>query len=392
MKSYVITITEVDDPQIALEEMKAQMAKIELLKHSLGIVSASSDCIDSGVYAAVANALGIPLAGMSTFSQSANGKAGMFLLSILILSSDTCEFACGYSAPVTGSADVSALMRECYADVKGRLMGDAKLALLYPPFPVDSLTGPATHCLRALSAENAELPIFGSIACCEVENLPEAKVLFGADASNERCALVLISGDISPEFYVGAVADEATVISVVGVVTKASDNRVIEINGVKAKQFFEQMDYFVGKDINETASSSILIAETKDENGKILSSLAQGILLVTDEYAVLDNFIEPGTVLSLAALTKETVIATTSRATAWINGHECGKTALIYSCLRRWFAAADENLKEFDIIDKSLSGINYQVSYSGGEICPTSPEGEKMLNAKHSSSIAVCVF
>ena len=392
MKSYVVSITEVDDPQIALLELKAQMTEIELLKHSIGIVSASLDCIDSGVYAAVANALSFPLAGMSTFSQSANGEAGMFLLSILILSSDNCEFACGYSAPITGNADISALMRACYADVTGRLSGEPKLALLYPPFPEDSLTGPATHCLRALSAENVALPIFGSIACREVENLPEAKVIFGAEASSERCALVLMSGDISPEFYVGAVADEATVISVVGVVTKASENRVLEINGVNAKQFLEQMDYFVGKDINETASSSILIAETKDENGKILSSLAQGILLVTDEYAVLDNFIETGTVLSLAALTKETVTATTGKAVSWINGHERKKTALMYSCLRRWFAAADENHKEFDIIDESLSGINYQVSYSGGEICPTSPKGEKMLNAKHSSSIAVCVF
>ena len=392
MKSYVITITEVDDPQIALEDLKAQMAKTELLKNSIGIVSVSPDCIDSGVYAAVANALPFPLAGMTTFSQTANGVNGMFLLSILILTSDTCEFACGHSAAITGTADVSSLMRECYADVKGRLSGEPKLALLYPPFPEDSLTGPATHCLRALSAENEDLPIFGSLACREVENLPESMAIFGADASSERCALVLVSGDISPEFYVGAVTDEATVISVVGVVTKASENRVLEINGMNVKKFFEQMDYFIGKDINETASSSILIAETKDENGKILSSLAQGILLLTDEYAALDNFIEPGTVLSLAALTKEAVVATTGKAAAWINGHEHGKTALIYTCLRRWFAAADASLKELDIIDQSLAGVNYQASYSSGEICPTSAKGEKILNAKHSSSIAACVF
>ncbi|MCL2049817.1 MAG: FIST C-terminal domain-containing protein [Defluviitaleaceae bacterium] len=392
MKSYVITITEVDDIDIALENLNEQMANIELLKNSVGIVSVSPDFIDSEVYAAVANALPFPVAGMTTFSQTANGETGMFLLSILVLTSDTCEFSCGYSAKITDDADITGLMRDCYAEVKSGLSGEPKLALLYAPFPSNDLTGPACEALNALSAENSDMPVFGSLACREVENVMESCAIFGAGASTEHFALVLMSGDISPDFYVGAVADDATLISVVGVVTKASGNRVYEINGVNTKQFLEQMNYFMGKDVTEAATSAILIAETKDENGKILSSLAQGILLLTDEYAVLDNFIEVGTVLSLAALTKEAVIETTTKATEWVKAHEQNKAALIYSCLGRWFAAADESLKEFDIIDKALAGISYQASYSGGEICPTSVKGEKMLNAKHTSSVTVCIF
>ena len=114
IKSYVITITEVDDTEFALEELETQLSKIELMKNTIGIVSVSTDYFETGVYAAVAKALPFPLIGMSAYAQNANGNIGIYLFSILVLTSDDCEFAHGISDEIPEQGDVTALTRELY--------------------------------------------------------------------------------------------------------------------------------------------------------------------------------------------------------------------------------------------------------------------------------------
>jgi len=89
IKSYVITITEVDDAEFALEELEAQFSKLELMKNTVGIVSVSTDYFGTGVYTAVAEALPFPLIGMSAYAQNANGNTSVYLFSI--------TFQCGHA-------------------------------------------------------------------------------------------------------------------------------------------------------------------------------------------------------------------------------------------------------------------------------------------------------
>ena len=393
MHSHIITIKEIDDVNYALKELNEQMSKIKLYKNTLGIVAVHPDFIDSGVYAAICDVLPFQLVGIETFSQTVNNNTEMFLLSIMVLTSNTNEFSYENSQTSTNENEITTQAINCYQKAAKKLTGKPKLALLYTPFPEENYTGVACKCFRAISETDKNLPIFGSLSCRELEMVTESKVVFGKEVSNNQFALVLISGDISPEFYVGSITEDVSVVSLIGVVTSSHNNLVKEINGVNIKKFFNEMDFFIDKDITSTILSGIVVAEKKDENGNILSRRTQGIMSLTDDdHALFGDHIEEGTVLSFAVLSEDVVIATTDRLISQIKEHK-NKTVLIYSCLSRWFASSLDKDRECNALKNELSGsFNFQMAYSGGELCPASKKGETIHNAKHSASIIACVF
>lgn len=394
MKSYVITIAEVDDKEFALEELEAQLADIAFCKNTVGIVTVSLEFLDSGVYPAIAAAVPFPLIGMSTHTQNANGQIGTFLFSILVLTSDTCEFAYGSSGVLPDKGDVADVTRECYQDIKARLAGEPKLAFLYAPFMLFQ-SSPHKY-INAISAVDGRVPVFGSLAAASVARLTAGgtKTVCGEQTFGDRLVILLISGDISPEFYVRSVTDMPAVLSNVGEVTASEDNFVMEINHTRINDVFAKIGFNLGATEDEGAVTSVFIINKKDEDGRLLPSAARACYLLDDGVGVFGGHIPTGSVLSLVVTTKDMLAATAKDIAARIKKEHRGKTMLFYCCMGRQIALLDEPMLEYEIIQETFkdSGVNYIATSSGGEICPASVMADSVCNSEHNSSIIVCVF
>jgi hypothetical protein len=392
MQSYVITITEVDDAEFALDELKAQLSSVCLMKNTVGIVSANPEFIHSGVFDAVANAVPFPLIGMTTLAQTANGTTGMFLLSILVLTSDTCGFAYGSSDVIPQKGDVAELTRQCYTNVRAKLEGEVRLALLYAPFMEYRCSN---DYISAIADVDKRVPVFGSLANADMEHLfMDLKTICNDRYFNDRLVLLLISGDISPAFYIGSITKEAVILPNIGKVTEARGNHVTKINGIAAGKFFEQMDFFIGDARNKGLLTSIFIVDIKDEFGNVVSSVSRGILSLEEDSVIFGGNVPAGAVLSIATTTKEMVLTTAKDVAGQITKAGAGKTALMYSCIGRRFSLLDETLLEYEALNGQLagSGFTYVASCSCGEICPTSVTETKAYNSEHNQALIACVI
>lgn len=392
MKSYVITITEIDDQNLALDELNAQISNITLLKNTVGIVSVNPEYVQSGIYAAAANAVPFPLLGMTTLSQTVNGQIGTFLFSILVLTSDTCEFEYGTSGVISREGDAAKLTQECYQNIRAKVEGDVRLCLLYVPYTEYRCTN---EYISAIAEIDEHVPVFGSLANADMEHLfDDMKTLCGANHYNDRLVMLLISGDIAPEFYIGSITKEAVIMPDIGEVTEATSNHVMRINGMKVGDFFEKIGFFVGDARNQGLLTSIFMVDEKDEAGNIVSSVSRGVLSQSDDSVIFGGNVPVGSVLSVATTTKEMVVATAKDVALRIKEHHNGKTVLMYSCIGRRFSLLDEPVKEYETLNEQLQGSNFNclVSCSCGEICPTLVTETKTYNSEHNQALIACVF
>jgi hypothetical protein len=393
VKSHSIVIDEVDDAELALAQLNAQMQGIRLLKNSVGIASVHPEFIHSGVYSAIAKALPFSLVGMTTISQTADGKTGTFLFSILALTSDACQFAHGYSDAIPEKGgDTVEIARKCYSGLCSKLEGDAKLAILYAPF----MEYQSVHkYLEAISGIDKRVPVFGSLANADMESiLANMKTLYCENDFADRLAMLLISGDISPEFYIGSVTKESIIMPNIGEVTAAKDNFATEINNVNICKFLEKIGFSSGDIRNQGVLTSVFIMDEKDKDGNIVSSAARALIVLDNEIGVFGGNVAAGSVLSLAAVTKDVVMETAKNVIAEIKEKHKNKTVLMFSCVGRRYSLLDEPKKEYELLNEEFSkdGFHYLASCASGEICPTSVTETMAHNSEHNQSLVACVF
>ncbi|MCL1877989.1 MAG: FIST C-terminal domain-containing protein [Defluviitaleaceae bacterium] len=386
MQSYTLIITEVDDIDLALEELNAQTANIKLCKNTIGIASVNLEFLESGVYAAVVDALDFPVMGISAHSQSANGVTGTFLMTIMVLTANDCTFAHGYSDPIPQEGDISHVTQKCYSEIRTRLDGKAALALLYSPYLVYPC--PSSH-LSAIADIDAEVFIYGSFASADAANFSTGtRTVYGTTVLSDRLVLVLIAGNIAPQFYIGSVAHMPPLIENIGTVTAAHDNIVTEIDNTNVSTIISKIGFDEGDVDNMGLLSSVFIVNERDESGNIVPVAARGLINQGNGYATFSDKVPVGAILSVGVTTKDVIVAT---AIDTVSKIPHGKTALMYSCLSRELALLDEPRLEYDTIAKLLVGnVNYVVVSSGAEICPTASTAES--NNAHDQTLIACVF
>ncbi|MCL2718644.1 MAG: FIST C-terminal domain-containing protein [Lachnospiraceae bacterium] len=390
IKSYVINIKEMDDIEFALEELNEQMAEISLLKNSIGIVSLNWDYISSGIYEAVANALPFQLAGGTLLSVATKDEIGIFVFSVMIFTSDECEFSCAVSDAIPNEGNVDQITQNCYKKALAGLADKAKLAFLFAPLNPNHY---AEKYVAAMSVIDESTPIFGTLTIAEVDNqFGGGKTLLGNECFDDKLVVVVISGDIEPQFYIGSVSDESIIMPNVGVITESNDNFVTKINNMPIENFFERIGYDPGV-LNKGAQTTGFIMHEKNEEGEVVSSKVSGILSLKDGVGAFMGNIPEGTVMSVMTTTKEDIMKTAQATINELKKNHSEGTVLLYSCAGRMFCLMNEPMKEHEFLRDELSGdYSFMVAGSGGEICPTYVSNDKAYNRGHGHSLVICVI
>jgi len=391
IKSYSIIINEVDEMELALEELHSQLSKLKLLKNTVGIVTVNKDFVVSGVYSAVAKTIPFPLVGLTSYSQIVNGKIGTFMFSIMVLTSDDCEFACGMSEPVPDTGDVKEQVQKCYKDLRSKLNGNVKLAFLYPCFMYGHY--PYQY-VKAITEIDNNIPIFGSLSNGEIIDVAtSARTLHCENISSNQTVMLLVSGNVEPKFYLGSTTKESITMPNIGVVTAAEGNYLLEINNIKAKEFLEKINLKPDSVSQKIILFSNFIADEKNEKGEIISSVVKALAMPKDDGYIFVSGIQVGSNLSAISFTSEVVMETAKDVMEQIKAKHKEGTILIYSCLGRRAALLNEPYKEFELMNKMLgNNFNYMATCSGGEICPTSITETEVVNNEHNETLIACIL
>ncbi|MDR2583158.1 MAG: FIST C-terminal domain-containing protein [Fibromonadaceae bacterium] len=391
IKSYSIIINEVDEIELALEELRSQLSELKLLENTVGIVTVNKDFVVSGVYSAVAKAVSFPLVGMTSYSQIVNGKIGTFMFSIMVLTSNDCEFSCGMSEAVPDTGDVKEQVQKCYNDLCSKLNNDVKLVFLYPNFMYGHYPN---QYIKAITEINNSIPIFGSQSNGEIiDAATSARTLHCESISGNQVAMLLISGKISPKFYLGSTTKESIMAPNIGVVTAAEGNCLLEINNIKAKQFLEEANLKPDSVNKKPIFFSTFIADEKNEKGEIVSSVIKSLVKPKDDAYLFACGVQVGSSLSAISFTAEIVMETAKNVMEQIKANHKEGTLFIYSCLGRRAALLNEPHKEFELMNKILgNNFNYTATCSGGEICPTSATETEIVNNEHNETLIACIF
>ena len=207
--------------------------KLVLKKYTVGILHCSADFAESGVVTHICEALPFPIVGSTTTSQAVNGKFGILMLTLMVMTSDDVRFAASHT---TGLAEekINSVEQSRPADVVSDM--PLKLIIAFPPL-CEECSG--DDFVTALEATYGNVPVFGAFSVEEeLMTYERNATFFNGEIYTYEMTYLLVYGDINPRFIVSNVPERSALFQV-GVITKAEGNILHEINGMRTIEFFK---------------------------------------------------------------------------------------------------------------------------------------------------------
>ena len=386
LKCASVYTYEIDDPEVALAEIKAQLdKKITLLEHSVGIVMCHTEFIATGVLKHICENLPFDLAGITTASQAINDEVGELILTIFVMTSDDVWFRTG----VTGSLndEIDAPVRAVYEKAAANEPEAPKLVLLFPSLLIDRHSSDAY--VRAWRKIVPETPIFGTLAIDDTVDFKESETIYNGMNAKDVMSFVLCYGNITPRFFI-ATLPENSVITLRAEITKSTGNLVYEINHTNARKFFAKAG--IPESMLPILPFMIDLLKRDDYDG--VPVIREHTAFTEDGAAVYAGDVDEGSTFSLLKFDSDAILPVSQREIERINALPDVNGALLFSCASRRMVllGADKSLSELQIAKDTINpDIPFMMGYAGGEFCPTSVKNGVPTNRFHNDSLIILV-
>ncbi|MDR1020045.1 MAG: FIST C-terminal domain-containing protein [Synergistaceae bacterium] len=379
---------EVDDIEQAIVDIEGQIGGYgELQGNTIGLLTCYSEFISSGVVRELCRALPFPVIGATTLGNIVSGSSGRILLTLLILTSDDVEFSTGLSEPLSCADE--APLREAYEGAVSKISGRPSFMLSFAPLliPVGG-----DFFADAFSDISGGVPNFGMMPVDNNSDYRDAQVIFDGDAYRDRYAFALVSGNVSPRFFMASISTER-VFSQKGVVTSSAGNQVKSLNGRPVIEYLESLGLKRSEDGGIAGVNSFPFV--LDYNDGTLPVVRVIFAITPEGYAVCGGDIPEGAILSVGRIDRDEVLSTTTRLVSDVLATEKPDCVLMFSCVGRYFIQGYDPTSEIrrvkELMEKAC--VPYQFTYSGGELCPVSSNtGERLTNRNHNDTFVMCVL
>lgn len=381
---------EIDDPEIALEEIRAQLEeKIPLLEHTIGIILCHPEFIGSGVVKYLSENLPFDFAGITTSSQAVNDGVGELILTIFVMTADDVCFKAGVTHSV--DSDIAGPVRDAYADVSAGITAPPKLVITFPPLFL-KYAGDAY--VDAWHKVAPGTPVFGSLAIDDTLTFETSETIYNGESYKESVSFVVCYGNITPRFFVGTLPEDNP-LPYKGEVTKASGQFVQEINNINAYEYFESIGLANNGTIAESYLFTPFVIDQKKRDDYDGVPVVRGHVSFTDDgAAIFRGDVHEGSTFTLLTCDPEGVLATTRQAALHVNTLPDIHGALLFPCIvRRLLTQRIKPVIELETVRDAIDpAIPFMAGYSGGEICPTSFRDSGPANRFHNYSLIILVI
>jgi hypothetical protein len=365
---------ELDDVEAAVADILGQLdLERNLLSNSVGITSFYSEFLETGVVKALSEALPFDVIGGSTSNVAIPGVMGDIMLALTVLTSDEVEFRAGASAPLPDDARES--IKELYSRLLSPPLAKPALLLVFAPF-LPHVDG--DDLLDALDAVSGGVPVFGTIAFTHKADFSGIYTCFNGTPSADAMAVIAAYGEVNPEFLMTP-TPKGRAIAHKTIITRSVGNEVWAINGQPAIDYLESNG--LGRRGSIAGIASIPFVVTLRDGSRVVRSPAK----ITDDGRIsIRGAMPEGSEVSFSNFemdfvttsARETLTAATKKARS--------NNMLLFSCSARKWTLGALFYAEMEAAAECLNdSFNYQLSYSGGEMCPTRNDKGEMVNRFH---------
>lgn len=384
IKTLTAYTYEIDDVELAVSEIMDQLdLDNSLLSHSVGIVSCYADFVETGVWKALCDRLPFDVVGATTIANATGGEMGDAMLTLMVLTSDTLEFAVGTSEPIAKEEEEP--LAAMYAQAEGKL--SQKPALMLSFLPLLNNFGSDFYAEK-MTEISGGVPDFGTVTVDHNADYHAATVLYNGEAWRDRFVILLVAGPVQPVFFVGAISNER-VFPERGIVTASSGNQLQTIDGMLAVDYLQTIGLPKGEDGSIQGINSFPIIVYYGDG----TTAARAMFATTPEgYAVCGGNVPVGATLGIGYFNPDEIKTTTEETLKQALASEDWAAVLIYSCVGRFFAQGYDPQAEFSRVLQSMegTGIAYMAAYSGGELCPVCDQMGETQNRNHNNSFIIC--
>jgi hypothetical protein len=389
--------SEADDAEAAVAEV-LERADIEnkLLKNSVGLLFCNVDFIESGIVDALCGRLPFKVAGCTTQGFGMSGISAQFMLVLAVLTSDTLEFSLGLSSSLALPAlNASGLrpedaaeerLRALYARTSASLTEKTSMMFVFQPM-LFHLPGDVVN--RVLDRVSGGVPLFGSIALDMPTKIRSPQVIYNGLPYGDRLAVLLLSGPVSPRFFMKTVQPKN---SQSAIITRVEGNKLISINNLPAVEYLDKLGVTENGKIN---TFFCFVASIRFFDGKVSTCVFYDV--TPEGHLVCGNMLETGGILSIGAITSKHVLDSAGELIeevreACFEEQRFRNGLLLFSCITRNVVLPDSEA-EAEFIRNALQSIAlpYLFVYSGGEFCPGTENG-KELNRFQQYTIVACLL
>ena len=375
IKSFIATTREMDDSQVAVDEILAALdLEKNLLKNSLGIVSCFSEFEETGVLKAICDALPFDCIGATTCLSAAAQEIDQMIFVVTLLTSDDCDFK-------TSVIPIDENYKDSIASSMSEILGlcEEIPSLLLGYFPLINAIG-GDMILSAIDKATNGIPVFGTVAIDHNADYSTTRTIHNGISFAESVILGVVYGNVNVSFEIAALNKEK-IRKQKAIITKSNANLLIGVNGKNVREYLQ--------DIGLTESEFLGIVPFVIEHKDGSKPIPRAVYAFTSEgWAVCGGAMPEDATLSIGRIDSKDVLDTTSN--SFKSFVEKDSFILSYSCLARYFALGLGIYNEAEIVRNLTEGENCHFAYSGGEICPLPDANGKLKNYFHNYSIVLC--
>lgn len=378
IKSFVATTREVDNVQLAVDEIMFQLnIEQNLLKNSLGIISCFSDFDDTGVLKAICNSLPFDCIGATTCVCASGNEIDQVIFSITVLTSDDCDFkTVALPIPENYENSINHYLSPFLEE------SSEKPVFFMSYFPlINSISGDMI--LSAIDNVSGGIPLFGTSAVDHKMDYSTARTIHNGEAFRETAVLAGIYGNPNVTFEVASF-DESKIRNQKAIITESNGNLLIGVNGKTALEYLEEIG-LTKTELTTGLGIVPLVVNHKDGTKPV----ARAVFALTPEgHAVCGGAMPVNATLSLGRIDMDDVLQTTEQALKPLISPY--STIFSYSCMARYLCLGVNNTAEANKVREIANDTHYLFACSGGEICPLPDDDGKLKNFYHNYTIVIC--
>ncbi|MCL2055010.1 MAG: FIST C-terminal domain-containing protein [Oscillospiraceae bacterium] len=385
IKTITLHTTELDYEDKAVGELLAQLEQGGgLLKNTVGIISCHYEFVLSDIFKAACEALPFEIVGTITSAQSVPGEIDTLLMTIMVLTSDDVEFDTIVTDPLMSGNPGQVISDNYKSSCRAE---KPALILTFAPFIAQNC---GDEYVNAVTEASGGAPCFGTLAIDDTLDFVNCFMLADKEHHNDKMAMILIYGAVSPKFYVANIS-ESRIFGKGANITKSAGSLLMELNGRHVKEYFDEISMTDAAEQQYAMSSLPFLVDFNDGSPKVSRIF---VMFVDGGYALCAAAMPQGGTMYIAKTDGADVLLTAGNAIDEITEDIAGKSALlVYTCISRAMALGGNQLGELELLDKKIGGkIPFMVGNSGGEICPTMVSGEKAINRFHNNAFVACMF
>ncbi len=382
IKMYTARTSEIDEIDEAISEIKSQIDFSALKQHSGGLIFCHIDFVDSGVVAALCEALPFDVIGMTSMASADGQGHSMFELTLTVLTSDEVSFTAGM-ADISRDNYVGEAER-LYERVRGRAGCEPSMIFSFMPY-IRDVAG--YEVVAAMDAACHGIPIWGSITNSIDFNYETVYTMCNGEALRGGLAMMFVCGPVSPQFIVSSLP-ERNISSNRAVITKSDGAVLYEINDLPVLEYLANIGLVITKE-NITTTPLMLYYDGAEE------PVALGFYTLFEDGSVLTGGEMPvGTSFAVGTIDAQGIFESAENGLARILDCRDREATLLLPCVTRYIMLSPDQESELRLIDEKLSGsgLPFMMGYSGGEICPMAGPDGKMHNRFHNYSFCACVL